>query len=337
MKKLALLMLVVVCCFASCNTGRTPVREPIEYEGESLYKSISSGSMLFATSVKALADNSDLIVQAEFVTDLGVFNTSEMLREYGYINVGFNTICTFYEVRVTEVIKGDVLKGDTIVMRVMGGQYNDTLYTDDYSEKLTGDFEYILFLKKSIFAEMPYELTNPAQAYLPLKERALSLNTKIDGWSLFKNGQSASSIISTIKRNMSSAKELENKQVANDLIVARNSISWQESSYNGTTIYEDGYTGELIKYSSVADMTLRVETYLQSITLTKKLDSAPSDQIYHVGFYASGAQDLYPRDLIYKTISLSDTAVLCNGSWYAYKGDLWGMKISNIYKTYASD
>jgi hypothetical protein len=256
-----------------------------------------------------------------------------MLREYGYIHVGFNTICTFYEVRVTEVIKGDVLKGDTIVMRVMGGQYNDTLYTDDYSEKLTGDFEYILFLKKSIFAEMPYELTNPAQAYLPLKERALSLNTKIDGWSLFKNGQSASSIISTIKRNMSSPAVLAEKNAKAELQAARNSLYWL--SYMGFTLYKDGDTGEPIKYTGQGDAYIVRETisaFMRSITLKEKLDGTPSDQIYYIG--------VFDNEGVYMTFSLTDSAVLCRTgidlytgkdtyAWYTY----YTIPVGGYYRT----
>ena len=314
MKRFISLMLVVLFWLAACNTERIPILEPIEYEGESFFTANSSGYILFSTSVRELADASDLIVRAELVADLGAFNVSEMLTEKGYANVGFNTIFTFYELKVTEVIKGDVSKGDTIVIRIWGGLYNDTLYTDNYSEKLSDDFGYILFLCESIFDEMPYELTNPAQAYLPLKEQSLSLNTKISELSLFKNGQSASSIINTIKKNMSSPVVLAEKKANEELQRARNSLIWQ--SYVGFTLYKDGYTGEPIRYSIRGETYFAGETinaFLRAITLVGKLEGTPSNQIYHVG--------IFDNEGIYMTISLTDNAVLCRTGADLYTGE----------------
>ena len=314
MKRFISLVLVVLFCLTACNTGRIPVREPIEYEGKGFYTVITHFDMLFSTSVSELVDASDLVVRTELVADLGAFNVSEMLTKKGYTNVGVNTICTFYELKVTEVIKGDVSKGDTIVIRIFGGTYNDTLYTSNYSEKLTYDFEYILFLCESIFAEMPYELTNPAQAYLPLREQSLSLNTKISKLSLFKNGQSASSIINTIKKNMSSPVVLAEKKANEELQRARNSLIWQ--SYVGFTLYKDGYTGEPIRYSIRGDTYFAGETinaFLRAITLVGKLEGTPSNQIYHVG--------IFDNEGIYMTISLTDNAVLCRTGADLYTGE----------------
>lgn len=347
MKKIVLLMLVILCCFAACNTDKTPIREPIEFGDESLYKCTSFGYILFSTSIKELADASDIIVRAEIVADLGPFNTSKILKDKGYINVGENTICTFYELKVTEVIKGDVFEGGTIVIRIWGGLYNDTLYTDCYSEKLTEDFEYIFFLRESIFAEMPYELTNPAQAYLPLKEQSLSLNTKISDVALFKNGQSANSIITTIKKNMSSPAALAEKKAKEELQRARNSLTWL--SYIGFTLYKDGYKEEPIRYSVHGETYFAGETinaFLRAITLKEKLEDAPRDQIYHVGVFDSEG--------VYMTFSLTDSAVLCRVgtdlytgestyAWYTYytKPD-WSIfyftakKISEIYNEVTS-
>ena len=325
MKKIFLIIAIVLCFLTACNdVGKAEVREPNEYDGGNL-QSFSRYSMHTFSSVKELADASDLIIQVEILSNLGSFNTSEMLRKLGYEDVGHNVICTFYEMKVVETIKGKVQKGETIKVRIRGGLYNDILYADEYSEKLTDDFDYILFLNNSEYNEMPYELTSMAQGYLPFKKNELSLNKKISNLSLFTQGQSKNSVITNIKNEMSSQKELDNKKAETELQKAQNSLVWTEE--NGITIYEDGNTGKLKRYPVKSIASEAITSFLRSIKVSEKLEVAPNEKIYHIGFYGTYENE----DKIYMTISLTDNAVLCNGDWYKYECDI-DRKMSEIFK-----
>lgn len=352
MKKLFLIItlgITVLGCLTSCDViVDTVAREPNEFssnedtDGTFVPKCIDCISIIPYSSVKDLADASDIVVHVKFLADLGVFN-----KIYG--------AHTFYEMQVVEVIKGNVSKGDVITVRIMGGLskddpfiinatdglYKDVLYINNYSEPLAADYDYILFLESSGNDELPYGLTCIAQGYLPLKGGVLSLNTKIAGLSLFVNGLSAESIIGVIKGQQSSLEELARKKQEEEYQRAKHSIRW--SVYNGITIYKDGYIGEFVKHSDSS----RVSSFLFNLTVTGKLDGTPSDQIYHVGIFApQGDPDVmrYPGycdnlyldsqgNVIYHTITLTDSALLYNGTWYAYDGDSGfnGKKLSDFY------
>jgi len=328
MKKLVLFFVLALCFLTVySSTGKVAVREPNEavrepneFEGGNVHI-FSSCCMHIFSSVTELADASALIVKVEILSDLGSFNISKMLKEFGYKDVGDNNICTFYEMKVVDVIKGNVSIGDTIKIRIEGGLYEDTLHTNNFSEKLTKDFGYILFLNESSYDEMPYELTSIAQGYLPIQEEILSLNKKISESSLFSNEQSEKTIIDTIKSKMSSQEDIDKKKVADELESAQNSISWFEK--NGITFYEDGYTGDFTKYPDRSDTSETIFAFLRCIKVKEKLNETPNEQVYHVGFYNF-------EDEIYQTITLTDNAVLCRGDWYTYDSESKG---SRFYPT----
>lgn len=326
MKKIILVLSVIVLCFlVACNgIGKMEVREPNEYEGGTI-QNITKYRIKINHSVKELVDTSDLIIEARLLSNLGSFDTSKILKEAGYNDVGDETIYTFYEMKVIQSIKGEVQKGETIKVRIRGGLYNDILYADEYSEKLTDDFDYIFFLNNSEYNEMPYELTSMAQGYLPFKENELSLNKKISNLSLFTQGQSKDSVIANIKNEMSSQKELVNKKAEMELQKAQNSLVWTEE--NGITIYEGGNTGKLKKYPVKSTTSETITSFLRSIKVSEKIEATPTEKIYHIGFYGAYENE----DKIYMTISLTDNAVLCNGDWYKYECDI-NRKISEIFK-----
>lgn len=325
MKKIFLIFVVALCFLSACNNGnQLEVREANEYTGADS-QNISKYDIYFFPSVEELADASDLIVEAEIVSDLGCFNVSEMLKKSGHNDVGENYICTFYEIKVVETIKGSVIKGETIKISIFGGLYNDQLYIDEYSEKLTKDFNYILFLNNSQYSEMPYELTSVAQGYLPFEGNSLSLNKKISNITLFSQGQSKKSVITNIKNEMSSQTDLDNKKAEMELQKAQNSLVWTEE--NGITIYEDGDTGKLKRYPVKSIASETITSFLRSIKVSEKLEAAPNEKIYHIGFYGTYENE----DEIYMTISLTDNAVLCNGDWYKYECDT-DRQMSEIFK-----
>ncbi len=329
MKKIILIFLVAICFLTACNdAGKAQVREPNEYQGGNVSK-FSKSEMYIFPSIKKLADDSDLIVHAEILSDLGTFNTTEMLKESGYKDVGENTVCTFYEIKVLETIKGKVIEGETIKIQIVGGLYKDKLYIDEYCEKLTKDFEYIFFLNNSNYSELPYELTSVAQGYLPFEKGLLSLNKKICDISLFSQGQSLNSAIKDIKNKMSSEKELINKSNEKELQRAQNSLIWSEE--NGLTIYEDGYTGEFIKYPVKSAASETVTSFLRSILVKEKLKTVPNEKIFHIGFYAREDVINENKEEFYMKISLTDKAVLCNGEWYTYTSNS-DQKITDIFK-----
>ncbi len=317
MKKILWTLTVVILCFLTACKGMSTmeVREPNKYEGGTKHR-VSKIYLNPMRSVKELADTSDVIIEAEFLSNLGPFD------------VGDDNIYTFYEMKVVQTIKGEIQKGETIKVRIHGGLYEDTLHYDDYSERFTKDFSYILFLSNPQSDELPYGLSSIAQGYLPFEKDVLSLHTNISGLSLFSQGQSKKSAIREIKSEMSSKEELEKKRAEEELQKAQKSLVWSEE--NGITIYEDGYTGELTKHPVRSVACETVTSFLRSVVVTEKRTTPPNEKIYHVGFY--GHPDATNADgEIYMTISLTDSAVLCNGDWYTYTSDST-QKISDIFK-----
>jgi len=287
------------------------------------YHIITYIDVFIINSVKELADTSDVIVKAEFVSDLGAFNASQMLIDKGYTDVGTSTICTFYELRVVEVIKGDVVQGDIIRVLTLGGLYQCIMHMTNLYEKLTNDYDYILFLNESRYDDMPFSMSE-LQGYLPIMDGVLSLNKTIAGWSLFTNGQSDRSIIDTIKEQMSSPEELLTMKRAEEFRRVQNSF---RSAYSGVIVYEDGYSGENYKHNSNnADI---ITFYLYSIEVTAKMDRAPDDQIYHIGILCCASSE---SATVYKTITITDTAVLYNEDWYSYVCNDYDVMLSDIIR-----
>ena len=358
MKKSFLTVVIAItmlsCLLTSCSTSiDIDVREPNEFALNEDTEEIQVFSWIYCidkipyTSVKELADASDLIVHVEFISGASVVDTSQAPVELMLDGELFTIydVYTLYELRVVETIKGTVSKGDVITVRTLGGLYENTLVTDQYSEQLTKDYEYILFLTNSKASSTFYDLTDMAQGYLPIKDGKLSLNTKIVEISLFTNGQSAESVISEIKRRKSSQEELAEKKAAEELLMAQHSVRWSVMR-GGIAFYEDGYTGELERYDNYS----RIKSFIWDITVTGKLNGTPKDQIYHVGIFAPpDYPDLmlygYPYfgpynpnsdpkdDVLYFTTTLTDSALLYNGVWYTYNSGSYfaGLKISDLF------
>lgn len=323
MKKIftILVLFVIVLSSTACSKISVPARDANEYIGKTKMLSKTESNIRIFKNIVEISDVSDLIVKAKLMNNEGVFNTSEILRKKGYTDVGTMSIYTFYEMEVLEVLKGDIKIGDKIEIRIWGGVYEDTLYSDKYAEELTTDFDYILFLEKSDYEVMPYHVTSYYQGYLPLKDNKLSLHKKIENNLLFTNGESEEQIINKIKNNMSTKEDLANEKTENELKAVKNSLSPSEIS--GVTIYKDGYKDEFIKYQNNTEAPDLILSFLRSVNPKSISDNKPDEQIYHIGIYDNVGK-------IYMTITITDTAILYNEKWYLYN-NASDKKISNIY------
>lgn len=97
---------------------------------------------------------------------------------------------TFYEMKVVKVFKGSLKPGDMVTVRTFGGASDSVWVEDDFVERFTADFSYVLFLDSfDDNGKTVYQLTSPLQGYVPIRGGAVSLNTKIAENGLFTHGE----------------------------------------------------------------------------------------------------------------------------------------------------
>ena len=100
-------------------------------------------------------------------------------------------IATLSDVKVTEVLKGNVKAGDNIEIKQEGGLYEGTQYITDGVEFVKEKGEYILFLRTfdKYKANVPYAVINPKQGLIQLNTSEVGLNTNKNGDNQNKNSQ----------------------------------------------------------------------------------------------------------------------------------------------------
>jgi hypothetical protein len=135
----------------------------------------------FYESLKELA-------QSQWTKDIAEF---EFVREAGKQPAdGGRAMYTFYEMKVTKAFKGSLKPGDTVTVRTFGGASDSVWIEDDFVERFTADFGYVLFLDNfDDNGKTVYQLASPLQGYVPVRGGAVSLNTKIEANGLFAHGE----------------------------------------------------------------------------------------------------------------------------------------------------
>ena len=96
-------------------------------------------------------------------------------------------VYTVSEVKVTEVIKGNVKPGEVIKIKQLGGTYDNKVYKLEDMEYLVKGKDYVLFLDSfvDIDPNEPYVLLNPTQGYLEIADSKIKANKNN---ALFKSG-----------------------------------------------------------------------------------------------------------------------------------------------------
>lgn len=125
---------------------------------------------------------------AEYNTDIAEF---KFVKEVGTEpSAGGMGLYTKYEMQAVKVFKGNLKPGDTITLRVFGGANDKVWIEDNFVERFTGDFDYVLFLGK-VDENTPdlYQLASTLQGYVPIREGRVSLNTKIENNGLYMQGE----------------------------------------------------------------------------------------------------------------------------------------------------
>ena len=112
---------------------------------------------------------------------------------------GLDPIALFsrYEMEVVDSFQGSLKAGDKFELETRGGATDGSWLEDNFMEKLTGDYEYVLFLVKN--DDGCWGLANPMQGYVPLKDGKVSLNSKIEFNGLFQQGESAEDLFKAIQ------------------------------------------------------------------------------------------------------------------------------------------
>ncbi|MFM9329852.1 hypothetical protein [Paenibacillus mesotrionivorans] len=100
-------------------------------------------------------------------------------------------IATLSDVKVTEVLKGNVKGGDLIEIKQEGGLYEGTQYVTDGVEFVKEKGEYILFLRAfdKYKANVPYAIINPKQGLIQLNAPKVDSNSNKNAADQNKNSQ----------------------------------------------------------------------------------------------------------------------------------------------------
>jgi hypothetical protein len=137
----------------------------------------------------ATADSTTDIAEFEFVREIGAEPSADGMALY-----------TSYEMRAVKVFKGGLKPGDTVTVRTFGGANDGKWIEDDFVERFTGKFGYVLFLSApEAGANGPYGLASRLQGYVPLLRGRVSLNTKIEGNGLFSQGETIAELSAAIE------------------------------------------------------------------------------------------------------------------------------------------
>jgi hypothetical protein len=178
---------------ATATADSTQVRQPIPFTDKtslSLDKGPSLKIMFYDTLKDfTSADYNTDIAQFKFVKELGSEATADGMALH-----------TSYQMQVVKVFKGSLKVGDLVTVRVFGGASDKVWIEDNFVERFTGDFGYVLFLSK-VDGSKPvvYQLASTLQGYVPLQNDKVSLNTKIAGNGLFTQGETLADLSAQIE------------------------------------------------------------------------------------------------------------------------------------------
>jgi hypothetical protein len=168
--------------FLTQRENNTQVRQPTPFtDSASLTK--ESGPSMKIRVYDTLKD----FATSDSVTDIAEF---KFVRETGVTpSADGHALYTHYELQAVKVFKGSLKPGDTVKLTVFGGATANSWVEDDFVERFTTKFNYMLFLNAPAQGEDEYRLASPLQGYVPLLGGKVSLNTKIEGNCLFKQGE----------------------------------------------------------------------------------------------------------------------------------------------------
>jgi len=126
---------------------------------------------LFHDTQDSLMETSNVIISGEIIDsdvneiDISIKNTStDPQLNPGSTQEETVMVYTVSKVRITQVFKGDVKKGDVIEVKQMGGVLDKTEYRNEGTAYLKKSAQYLLFLMGFDDPDMPYSLLNPVQA-----------------------------------------------------------------------------------------------------------------------------------------------------------------------------
>ncbi len=111
-----------------------------------------------------------------------------------------NRLYTYYEMEVVKSFKGGLKVGDTVEVKTTGGANENVWIEDNFVERFTRDFDYVLFLNAlNEDGRDLYQLVSPLQGYVPVQGGQVSLNTRIESNGLFKQGEDVEALFSRIE------------------------------------------------------------------------------------------------------------------------------------------
>ncbi len=167
-----------------------------------------SGDYPYYSDTSELAKEADVIV----VGDVTKVNKAEKINinadaEKRELNKEEDLVTyTVSDVKITEVIKGDVKVGDTIRIKQLGDKNNmvDTA-TVDNGGYLKKDSDHVFFLKSyiDINPDMPYSLLNPAQGQIEFSENTSKVGSQNK---LFKSNSKKEDILKDIRDTVKNSK-----------------------------------------------------------------------------------------------------------------------------------
>lgn len=152
----------------------------------------------YYSTIESLLKESDVIIMGQTVN----VNKGEKLNiNMDKKGIPDELVYTVSEIKITEVIKGDVKPEEVIKVKQRGGTYDNKVYKVDGMEYLVKGKDYILFLGSfvDIDPNEPYVLMNPNQGYLEIVDGKIKVNKNN---TLFKSGVTKEEIKkSLIKEN----------------------------------------------------------------------------------------------------------------------------------------
>lgn len=164
----------------------------------------------YYNNIDDLKNKSDYIIKGKVLNskveklDLTIKNNStdpKLNPSYGSKGTSskedLKNVCTVFEVKVIDVIKGNIKKNDIIKVKQIGGLFEGKDYVYDGVKYMGSEKDYILFLEGYDNPDIPYSTLNPSQGFMEVLDGKIKVD---ENNQIFKKDMDEDEAIKLIKK-----------------------------------------------------------------------------------------------------------------------------------------
>ncbi|WP_338543424.1 hypothetical protein [Paenibacillus tundrae] len=185
MRKIQILTLLASSIFILSTLGCSSVTTQTASTPQAPITVIASEDFPNYPSINDLSDRADTIIKGNVIqtrvealndrvqaSEADQENSQEVTLDAGNEELAFDKIYTIHTIQVAESYKGAFVAGDTLEVKQLGGQLNNTEIINDDHVSLIPTKDYVLFLET--YEDTPASLLNSIQSLYVIKPASKS-------------------------------------------------------------------------------------------------------------------------------------------------------------------